>query len=157
MKINGRLFDGPSVETVVFPRQGGDVVFRAKAVLDFKPFEQICPTPIPKTVMKPGGERLTLLKEPVYVKAINDQAQRQTDWMVLQSLSATDGLEWDTVDLGDPSTWHRWVDELKSAGFSMLEINNLIDATTTACGMNQEKIEEATKRFLAGPVEEVED
>lgn len=150
MKLNGQVLDGPKIEVVVFPRQSGDLVFKAQAVLDYSEFEKICPRPEPKNVMRPGGKQETLVDHPEYVAAVEAWAPKQTSWMILKSLEATPGLVWDTVDMGDPLTWDNYEKELKNAGFSTFEIHRILDAVITACGMNQEKIDDATKRFLAG-------
>jgi hypothetical protein len=70
--------------------------------------------------------------------------------MILKSLSATEGLEWEQVDMSKPETWHNYGDELVSSGFSPAEIFAITEAVMTACGLNQKKIDEATERFLAG-------
>jgi len=153
MKIKGKKIEGPNVVIAVIPRQSGDIIFKAKAVLDYDKFDALCPTPEPPTVTKPGGVTFKDVENAKYKEAVMEWAQQKTAWMVLESLKATDDLEWETVDYGKPETWDNYTKELQSSGFSDPEIARLIDAVTAANGLSQEKIDEATNRFLAGQVE----
>jgi len=149
MKIAGMTIDGPAVETVVIPRGEQDIVFKAKAILDYKDFEAMCPVPQPPEIVKPGGITYKNVEDKKYQEAVGLWAQKKTDWMILKSLSMTEGLEWDTVKMDDPDTWANWKDELNSV-FTDGEVAALINTVFDVCGLNQKKIEEATKRFLAG-------
>jgi len=153
MKIKGQAIDGPQEEVVVIPRGDSEIVFKARAVLNFEPFEKINPMPQPKEKMLPGGERVQNLDDPDYEKKLQEWAQQKSDWMIIKSLSATEGLEWDTVDLAKPDTWGNYRTELETT-FTPGECSKIINIVMTACGLNQDKIEEATKRFLAGQAAE---
>lgn len=148
MKINGKQVTGPQTEVVVIPRGNEELVIRAQAVLDFTDFEKINPQPQPPTKMLPGGEVQQLIEDPKYSKRLSEWAQQKTDWMIIKSLAATEGLVWDTVKMDDPSTWGNYRTELTSV-FAPAEMGKIIEAVMSACGLNQSKIEEATKRFLA--------
>ena len=152
MKIAGKIFSGPRVETLVLPRQDGEVVIKARAVLNFDDFEAICHEPVPPLRMSPGGESAPLLTDKDYLKKLDLYAERKTHWMILKSLEATEGLQWETIDMDVPTTWVNYQKELTDAGFSFAEINMVVRLVVDACGLNQAKIEEATKRFLAGQV-----
>lgn len=149
MKIHGKTYSEPRVETVVIPHQGGDLVFKAKAILDYTPFETICPLPEAPMVMRRGGEQYRNLDDPKYKEKIAEWSRRRTNWMIIESLKATDGLEWETIT-SDPATWSNYVDELVKANLSLVEINCIVDCVIDANGLNQKKIDEATERFLAG-------
>lgn len=150
MKIHGRKIEGPNEEIVVIPRNGGDIVFRAQAVLNFDEFEKLCPVPqAPKTLM-PGGGYSENIEASSYKEAVSEWANQRTHWMILKSLSATEGLEWETVKPEDPKTWENYQQELETSGFSPMEQARIVQAVTSACGLNQDKINEATERFLAG-------
>jgi hypothetical protein len=151
MKIHGETIHVPGVAYVAIPRQGhDDIVFTCKAVLNYEEFEAICPAPdAPWVVHRTEGKKQDL-SDREYVKARGDWAIKQNAWMALKSLSATPGLEWDTVDWGDPETWPGYTKELMDAGFSPMEISRILDAIYDANGLNQDKIEAATKRFLSG-------
>lgn len=148
MKINGQKIDGPAPEVVVIPRGDSELVIKAKPVLDFESFEKINPVPIPPKKMFPGGVESVNVEDPTYKKKLEDWAQQKSDWMILQSLSATEGLEWENVDVSDPKTWKNFREEL-SQTFTPGEVAKIIEIVMVACGLNQDKIEEATKRFLA--------
>ena len=153
MKIAGKVLDGPRVETLVIPRGEDEIILKARAVLDFDDFEKLCKPPEPPMLLKRGGEQVPRLDDKDYLKRLDDFASKKTAWMVLKSLEATEGLEWETVKMDDPDTWRNFETELKDAGFSFAEVGLILQTVTTACGLNQSKIEEATKRFLAGQAE----
>jgi hypothetical protein len=148
-----RLFDKPvealPEETVVIPRQSGDLVFKAKAVLDYDEFDAICKRPTPPLRMLKGGEEKPVFDDPAFKKLMEEYAANRFNWMILKSLSATPGLFWDTVDMADPSTWGNYQTELASV-LSIMQINAIISAVINACGLDEAKIQEATKSFLAG-------
>lgn len=150
MKIAGRIFSGPRVETIVIPREDGDVIFKAKAVLDFDDFDKMCKAPEPPMKLLKGGEQVPMLDSKDYRDKLESFASKKTHWMILKSLEATKDLEWETVKMDNPETWGNFQNEFKASGFSFAEIGLIIQTVTTACGLNQQKIEEATKRFLAG-------
>jgi len=157
MKVNGKTLNGPSIEVIVIPRQGGDLVFKAQSVLDYEPFYELYPTPQPPQVMRPGGVMSKNVEDPKYKDALTKWSIAQFNWMFLQSLRATEGLEWDTVKYDDPDTWDNYRDEMKESGLSPVEIGRIQMCVTDACGLNQDKIDEATKSFLAGQAQALVD
>lgn len=150
MKLNGRKLDKPQIEVCVIPRREEDLVFKAQPVLDFEPFNKLCPMPTPPSITRPGGVTSQDVEDPDYKKQLDTWAENRTDWMIVQSLSATEGLEWETVNLSDPSTWKNFRVEFEKSGLTAIEVNAVISIVIDACGLNNKKIEEATKRFLAG-------
>jgi len=149
MKINGKVISGPQMEVVVIPRGEDELVIKAQAVLDFSDHDKLNPQPLPPSKLLPGGETQKLVEDPGYLAKVSEWAKQKTDWMIIKSLSATEGLVWDTVKADDPKTWGNYRTELEST-FSPAELNKILEVVMTACGLNQSKIEEATKRFLAG-------
>jgi len=150
MKIKGVSSTEPRVVTVVIPRESGDVVFKAKAVLNEFEYQAKCPMPVPPTIMKRDGTSFADLKDKKYQAAMEKWADHKSDWLMIESLKATDDLVWDTVT-DDPETFGNFRTELQQAGFSRLEVSNIITAILDANGLNQSRIDEATQRFLAGP------
>jgi hypothetical protein len=148
MKLHGKEITGPQCEVVVLPRGTEEIVIRAQAVLNFDAFEKINPQPKPPEVLYPGGVKSINMEDKGYQQQLGDWAQQRTDWMILKSLESTPGLTWDTVDMADPKTWTNYKTEL-AATFTPGEMSKIMEAIMTACGLNQAKIEEATKRFLA--------
>jgi len=150
VKIHGKKLDGPSIEVVVIPRQSGDLVFKAKAVLDYSECDRLNPMPQPPKRLMAGGEVQENTEDPKYKKRVEEWAVAKFHWMVTKSLSATEGLEWETVESTKPETWKNYKQEMQEAGLSPGEIARIEMCVTDACGLNQAKIDEATKRFLAG-------
>lgn len=150
MKLKGRQISGPNYEYIVIPRTDGDLVFKAQAVLDTKDFEAKYPTPKPPNVTKPGGVVEPDFKDPGYLGLMEKLNQARYGWTMMTALSVTEGLEFSILSFDDPGTWHRWQDELKEAGFSNPEVNLMMDGIAAANGLNQQKLEEARKRFFAG-------
>ena len=154
MKIKGKKLDGPNIEVVVIPRQSGDLVFKAAAVLDYTDCDKLNPMPQAPKKLLPGGETQEDVEDPKYVKAVDQWATRKFYWMLLKSLEATDGLSWDKVKLNKPETWELYKAEMQTAGLSPGEVARIEMCVTDACGLNQTKIDEATKRFLAGQAQD---
>ena len=148
MKIQGKKIEGPNREIIAIPRgMGDDIVFIVDAVLDNTPFEKMCPVPSPP-LRKIKGVDIPNLKDPAYLQHVEDYSTKRMAWMVLTSLEATEGLEWETVDLADPSTWVHFRDEMKAAGFSDMEINRVVAGVVSVNALSESKIEAARERFL---------
>ena len=79
---------------------------------------------------------------------MDDWASNKAAYMIIKSISATEGLEWDTVDMADPKTWKNYMDDLRASYFSDLEILKIVKLTTQANGLDQDKIDEALESFL---------
>jgi hypothetical protein len=148
MKMQGEAVEVKN-EVVVIPLGGIEHVFEAKAIVDYEPFETRFPKPEPPTKMVPGGEQTPDIEDPDYKKKVEEWVSHRTNWMFLKSLEATEGLEWEKVNMDDPSTWGNFEEELRDAGFGELALMKIFGIVTTACGLNQKKIDEATARFLA--------
>lgn len=149
MKIHGRKIQGPNVEYIVFPRPDGDVIFKAQAVLDTKRFDELVPKPKPGKKVVPGKGTIDDFDCVHYKSEVEQYSKKRWAFLVLESLKETDGLEWETVDHNNPNTWPNWEQELKDSGFTETEIQYLQVGISTANSLNQEKLEEARKRFLA--------
>jgi hypothetical protein len=150
MKMYGSAVEGPHVEVVVIPRHPRNLVFKAQAVLDEEDFEKLCPKPEPPTKMFPGGKTIKDVEDPGFRESLSTWASKKTDWLVLKSLQATPGLEWEKTNISDAATWPLYKEELREAGLSAAEIARIVRCVIDACGMNDDKIEQATKDFLAG-------
>lgn len=152
MKLNGEKVEGPNVEILVIPRGGNrpDVVFQARAILDSKPFETLCPAPVPPVRIMKGGAREKNFDDPGYKTEMELYNEKRMAWMVIESLKATDGLEWETVKENDHTTWTGFKDELKAAGFSYIEVQRIENCVYAANCLNETKVEEARKSFLRG-------
>jgi len=157
MKIKGKKIENPNREIIPIPRgMEDDIVFIADAVLDMEPFDKMCPPPIP-TMRKIDGIDVPNLRDPHYLKKIEKHATKRIAWLVLTSLEGTEGLEWETVDVSDPSTWHLFREELKSAGFSNMEIDRIVAGVISVNALSESKIEAARARFLLSQQAPLED
>ena len=100
--------------------------------------------------MVPGGKSTPMQNSKDFLEKLDHYAELRSTWMILKSLSATPGLEWETVKADEPETWTNFQKEFEETGISPVEASRIMNAVTTACGLDQTKIDEATERFLAG-------
>ena len=157
MRINGKTISKPKNEIIVIPRDDEDFVFEAQAVFNFKPFDAVCPEP--KPVMKTNqktGQSVKNENHPVYVEEMKKYNEKRINFMIIQSLNATPGLEWETVKLEDPSTWKNYEEELRSGGLTEYEMSLLVRAVMKVNGLSEDIYNEAKKRFLAGKLPSVQ-
>lgn len=148
MKIAGKEISGPAEEVLVLPRMDGDIVFRCKAVLDMKHFDNMCPEPKAKPVLVAGGFKPNE-KDPAYLAQVAAHASMRIAYIAVISLEPSK-IEWETVDLNVPSTWKNWEKELADAGFSQIEINRITVCILQANSLDEEKLEAARASFLHG-------
>ena len=151
MKFFGKKVEKVNEEVIVIPRgDGEDLVFKARAVIDFEPFEQICPSPKPPTVIRPGEKTFSPdFSDPAYIAAVTQNQGRRMAWLVIESLKATEGLEWETVDYAKPETWEGYSKELKESNITDIEINKILSGVMSANCLNEDRVQEARMRFLA--------
>jgi hypothetical protein len=151
MKYNGKKLSGPNVAELILPRGSDEViVIKAQAVLDYSEFDKVCPQPEPPIKILRGGGRSPDFDNPSFIQDMGHWGNRKTSWMVLQSLKATEGLEWEIVELADPNTWGKWTIELQEAGFSEIERQRILNLVMDANALSEKKLEEAREGFLSG-------
>ena len=148
MLMHGRKIEGPNEEIIVIPRPEEPIVFTARAVLDMSEFDDLCPRPKPGVRIMRGGERVEETDNPTYKAKLDDYGTKRLQFIVLKSLEATEGLEWETVDLENPHTWGNYEEELKNSGFSEVEVNRIVLGVLNANSLNEAKLEQARKLFL---------
>lgn len=150
MKVNNIELSALREEVLVIPRGEHKIVFRARAVNNRELFDERYPIPKPPSVLERGDtEYKPNYKDEGYIKKMTERGRLYSDWLAVNSLMATDGLEWTNINPEDPESCGAWTDELKEAGFTIIEINLLFDLVTTANGLNADKIKQATDDFLA--------
>ena len=149
MKMHGKIVQVPIEEVIVIPRETGDLVFKARPVIDWDKHTALDPKPEPPVIKRPGQPDQKNVEHPKYKKKFNAWAERRWSWMTLESLSATEGLEFETVKMEDPETWINWKDEMASAGLVLTEIARIEELVLVACRLDQTKIDRATEAFLA--------
>jgi len=120
MKIHGIKIEGPANKTIVLPRSTGNLVFVLQAVLNVDDFDKTFPAPKPPVGVNAAGQKQIHTNDPKYKKAIDQWGTAKHHWMFLKSLSATPGLEWETIKSDDPETWTNYEEEFISAGLSLI-------------------------------------
>ena len=148
MKIKGKRLEGTNETPIVLPRfNSDDVVFMARVVLDFSPLDKILKKPeAPKILRK--GKQETDATDKGYITKLQKNYEHRLNWMVLMSLEATEGLEWETVDMSKPETWGNWETELKEAGIPNAEVLYIFNKVQEVNSLDQDKLDEARDRFL---------
>jgi hypothetical protein len=156
MRMHGKKLERPNREIIAIPRaDSDDIIFIAQAVLNYDQFNALCPQPKPGTKLMKGGEKVLDFESSTYKAELTAYSGRRYSWMVLEALKETPGLQWETVDYSDPSTWNNFEKELRESGFSDIEVNRILKGVSDANCLNEDKVEAARKRFLAGIGQEV--
>lgn len=150
MKLTGHTFDEPAIEYCILPKGEVTVVFKCGPVLDYDDFDKLCPIPKPPTLIKKGGIRELDIKDNSYLDQISLRGDRRVQYIVLKSLEYTKGLDWETVDMDNPSTWGNFHKELQDAYFTETDINRIQNACFAANSLSELKVEEARANFFAG-------
>lgn len=121
--------------------------FICAAVLSYDDFEKLCPSPKPplKTKMS-TGEQTVDTNDRRFKAALNKWSERRVDWLMIQSLRATPGLEWDTVKYDDPETWANYESELKQV-LTEGEYNRIVQSIIDANSPSENRRREALDRF----------
>ena len=150
MKIKGKKIEGANVEVVVIPRGNGveDIVFKCQAILDMKDFDALCPMPEAPGIILAGGRRAKDTENLVFKEELEQYGKKRVSWMLINSLRATEGLEWETVVYNNSDTWNNYERELRDSGFTEGEIARIITGVMTANGLNEDRIQEARERFF---------
>jgi hypothetical protein len=146
MKIAGKEITGPNEEVLVLPRLDGDIVIRAKAVLDMNPFYAMCPEPKAKPRLVAGGWEDNL-SDPGYLEQVQNHSKLRFAYIALNSLYE---FEWDNIVLDQPGTWTKMEQELLDAGFSPIEVNRIVTCVMSANSLDEDKLERARQSFLRG-------
>jgi len=149
MKIKGQDLRQPNTETLVLPREDGEIVLKFQSVLDTDEFDKQFPSPEPPYIRRPGDKGATPdFEDKVYKAKMEEYGQMKTKWMFLKSVQATEGLEWEIVKLNDPKTWDKVDEELKQAGFNQFEIARIYQAMMRVNALDEEYLAQARKRFF---------
>lgn len=154
MKIKGKTIGAPKPRLCVIERDDEQFVFTLQAVLDYTDFDAVCPKPEPPKVLRPGGDVTENITSPVYLKTLEEYGTQKTYWLIIKSLEATEGLEWEKVNLGDPDTWELYKDELTDCGLTEGEIVYLINQIYNVNSLDEERMKEALDRFTHSQSEE---
>ncbi|MCK5019882.1 MAG: hypothetical protein KAS32_22695 [Candidatus Peribacteraceae bacterium] len=159
MKIKGKKLEGPNIIPIIIPRatREEDIIFMAKAVLNYDVFDKMVDLPKPPTMMHAGETKHSpLLSDPEYLERLKKYNRIRLAWMVITSLEATEELEWETMNKDNPETWLCYEDELEQSGLSDIERGRILRGCMEANSLDQTKIDEAKMHFLAMRREEAE-
>lgn len=148
--MNGVTVERMKPITVVINRGKGEepLVAVCKPIISYEAFNKIFPLPLPPEVMLKGGTRELNTKDPEYLARITEYSEAKVFYLFLESVRGS--IEWDTVKDADPTTWKNCEQEMKESGLSAKEIEMVFDGVFEANAMNEEKMEQARKSFLAG-------
>lgn len=154
MKIGGIEVNGPAEEVLVLPRSNGDIVFKARAVLDMSEFHELCPPPVPpKMITRDGTKENT--DAPAYRQENLRHANLRFAYIAIKSLEPSE-IEWTTIDPDKPQTWLNWENELREAGFSGVEIQRITVLVMQANALDENKLKMARETFLRGQAAQLE-
>ena len=148
LRIGNMVVDGPSEEILVLPRLQGDIVIRTRAVVDMKPFEALCPEPVPPKKLVKGGFQIDE-NNSGYIEALAKHGDNRFAFICIKSLEPSD-IGWERVDLSKPSTWCEWQKELAEAGMSSVEVNRILLAVMSANSLDENKLKQARESFVRG-------
>lgn len=155
MKIKGASIPAPSPVEVTFYR-GQDVVkLRLQAVLSFEQFNRLVPTPKPplKTDVK-NNRQWHDYEDKGYEKKLDQYSELKSAYVIIKGLEATDGLEWENVNINEPDTWVNYKKELLQS-FTETESARIIDAVNEANNPTTRRIEEAFDSFTPSQDQQV--
>lgn len=147
MKIGGKRVT-KNYEILVLPRPDGDLVIKAQSASVNEEFEKRLPPAIPPMVTTKEGSRPDY-SDKNYLAIEADRDAKRFSLLVLRSTEASD-IEWETVNIDDPSTWANWRKEMGDNGLSEVEINRIINCVLAANSLDEDKIKEAREAFLRG-------
>lgn len=164
MKTRGRKLEGPASILLVFPRGEGrePVKLEVIAVLDRSDFEKLLPETLPPVKVKRGGEKELDFNDKNYKLAAASRSEMYTLWLGIKSLyspSEVEGgdpepVEWEIVDVNDPSTWSKYEDELIQSGFSDMERRRIAAAVWEVNTLSESTMKEARDSFLVSRQEQ---
>ena len=154
MKIGG--IDPTTLPVEVFlvlPRGNQEIVFRARPVASMDEFEALCPRPAPPGKMTRDGW-VPMDNDPTYQQVLSEWGQKRLGYMLVKSLEPSQ-VEWDSVNLADPSTWKNWSADLRGGGLSDVECQRVMNLVLEANCLDEAKLKKAREVFLAGEAAKV--
>lgn len=149
MKIGGKEVTKPQEELLVLPRGDDCIVIRARAVDNMDEFEKLCPEPTPPGKFVPGEGHVPNPNDKNYKSVMETYQRKRLAFMVISTLQPSE-IEWDKVDMYDPSTWLSWEQELRDAGITQIEINRIYQLVIEANALSEAKLQAARDSFLRG-------
>ncbi len=121
-----------------------NIYLEANVVIDFSPFEDLCPLPDPPVI-----DNVPDYNDADYRLKIIERNEKKIDWVFLESIKETKDLEWETVKMEDPETWANYHDELRKIGINEIQEKAITQQVLNVNVMDEERMEEARDSFLA--------
>jgi hypothetical protein len=158
MKIHGQELGRPNVETLVFPRADDkEIVFKLQSILDMEVYEEQYPSPNPPLVRRKGESAAKPdYDDKKYQAKMTEYGKMKSHWMLLKSLEATEGIEWEQVKPNEPQTWQLIEKELKDSGLNQIEVMRLYQAMMRVNSLDEDYLQEARDRFFESQQEKQE-
>lgn len=138
----------PTEEILVLPRGDQQLVFRAIGLPNMDEFNKLCPEPQPPGKLTRDGF-VPNTDDDNYKSVLASYNKRRTAYMIVKSLEPSQ-IEWDTVDLSNPSTWAHWDQDLRNGGLSQVEINRIVQLVFEANCLDEDKLKKAREVFQRG-------
>lgn len=149
LKIAGRTIEGSKTALLVFPRDGYDIAFKFVGIGDDSDYIKINPVPQPPRIYKVAlGQTIEDVENKEYKEKLQLWGNTKTDWLILKSLEPSQ-IEWVKVNMSDPTTFHLWREDLLDAGFTLGEVQRVMQEFFDLFILSDEKLKEARDRFLA--------
>lgn len=149
MRIAGKDFKQSIIDVVPIFRGDETFYIKVQAVTNMEEFDKYCKRPEPPTVRKKDNTTFQDFEDKKYLKELETYNGYQTDFLFIQSLACNEDMEWELVKMSDPTTWSIWREELAESGLLKAEIGQILEAIFKVNSLDQGKIEEAKKSFLA--------
>lgn len=149
MKINGQAIIPPEPVKIVIPREGSDpVILQAEPIMDWSEFDSLCPAPTPPIeINNKTKQRKKLYNHPRYLQQVEEHSTRRSEYQFIKSLLlGTEGLEFETVQLEDPTTWKNIEDEMRKV-FTEYEYSFILNEVMMIGLPTKERQEEALRLF----------
>lgn len=147
MFLKGLKINAPKPLKHVIFREGVNFEFECGAVMDYTLFNKLCPEPkAPLMTVVATGAQKADTSDRRYIKAIDRYAGLRVTFMILQSLSATQELVWETVKMDDPDTWDNYETELRTV-LTQREYDSLVMKVFEANNPTKARRDEALENF----------
>lgn len=148
MKIKGKSIPAPLPVQIPILREDELIVFTCKPVLNYAEFDKLCPEPeIPMMLKRGESNPVPDPTDKQYKAATAKWAERKMAWLIITSLSATEGMAWEKVNVNHPDTWELYTEELADSQFTQAEINQLVGGVFEANSLSDKRHKEAMERF----------
>lgn len=149
MKIKGLDIKSKPYDEATFNIVGTPVTIRARVVTDYKQFNEIFPEPKAPNKRMASGEIIPQFNDPAYRKKIQTYSDAKTVYMLVTSLSETEDLDWETIDLANPETltMDNLINEFAEAGIPDAVASKIINLATSVNGLTEKIVDTARQSF----------